>query len=117
MGELVAITPTGAALDALTADEVTVVDLAGEHVDGALAATSELDLHLGVYERFAAGGVVHTHAPMATALSLRARRAALPALPAAAAGRPRARRALPHLRHAGAGRGQRSTRSRAAPPR
>ena len=69
LGELVAITPTGAALDALTADEVTVVDLAGEHVDGALAATSELDLHLGVYERFAAGGVVHTHAPMATALS------------------------------------------------
>jgi L-fuculose-phosphate aldolase len=68
-GELVAITPTGAQLEGLTAEQVAVVDLAGEHVDGALAATSELGLHLGVYERYGAGGVVHTHAPMATALA------------------------------------------------
>ena len=68
-GDLVAITPTGAQLAELTADQVTVVDLAGEHVDGELAATSEIDLHLGVYERYGAGGVVHTHAPMATAVS------------------------------------------------
>ena len=34
-----------------------------------LAPTSELDLHLGVYRRYGAGAVVHTHAPMATALS------------------------------------------------
>jgi L-fuculose-phosphate aldolase len=68
-GDLVAITPTGAQLEELTADQVAVVDLAGEHVDGALAATSELSLHLGVYERYGAGGVVHTHAPMATALA------------------------------------------------
>ena len=38
-------------------------------VDGELAPTSELDLHLGVYRRYGAGAVVHTHAPMATALS------------------------------------------------
>ena len=68
-GELVAITPTGAVLERLTADQITVVDVAGEHVAGELAATSELDLHLGVYERYEAGAVVHTHAPMATALS------------------------------------------------
>jgi L-fuculose-phosphate aldolase len=68
-GELVAITPTGAELDGLTAEQVAVVDLDGGHVDGELAATSELDLHLGVYRRYGAGGVVHTHAPMATALS------------------------------------------------
>jgi L-fuculose-phosphate aldolase len=68
-GELVAITPTGASLKDLTAVEVTVVDTGGEHVDGDLAPTSELELHLGVYERYDAGGVVHTHAPMATALS------------------------------------------------
>jgi L-fuculose-phosphate aldolase len=65
----VAITPTGAALESLTADQVSVVDLAGGHVAGDLAPTSELDLHLGVYDRYAAGAVVHTHAPMATALS------------------------------------------------
>jgi L-fuculose-phosphate aldolase len=68
-GDLVAITPTGARLSELTAEQVTVVDLAGEHVDGSLAATSELELHLGVYERYGAGGVVHTHAPMATAVA------------------------------------------------
>ena len=68
-GDLVAITPTGAELETLAAEQVAVVDLSGGHVEGELAATSELDLHLGVYERYGAGGVVHTHAPMATALS------------------------------------------------
>lgn len=68
-GDLVAITPTGAALEELEPEQIAVVDLSGEHVDGELAATSELDLHLGVYDRYGAGGVVHTHAPVATALS------------------------------------------------
>ena len=68
--DLVAITPTGAALATLAADEVTVVGLAdGQVVDGTLAPTSELDLHLGVYRRYGAGAVVHTHSPGATALS------------------------------------------------
>jgi L-fuculose-phosphate aldolase len=67
--ELVAITPTGAALERLHADDVTVVDLDGNHVDGKLAPTSELGLHLGVYRRYDAGAVVHTHAPMGTALA------------------------------------------------
>ena len=67
--DLVAISPTGATLGDLTPEQVTVVDLAGNHVDGDLPPTSELYLHLGVYERYGAGGVVHTHAPMATALS------------------------------------------------
>lgn len=68
-GEVVAVTPTGAPLDALTANEVVVVDLAGNHIDGELAPTSELELHLGIYRRYGAGAVVHTHAPVATALS------------------------------------------------
>ena len=46
-----------------------MVDLNGHQVDGDLAPTSEIDLHLGVYRRYEAGAVVHTHAPMATALS------------------------------------------------
>jgi L-fuculose-phosphate aldolase len=65
----VAVTPTGAVLAELEPEQVTVVDLDGEVVDGELAPTSELDLHLGVYRRHDAGAVVHTHAPMATALS------------------------------------------------
>ena len=68
-GELVAVTPTGARLDAITAADVAVVDLTGEQRDGELAPTSELGLHLGIYGRYGAGAVVHTHAPFATALA------------------------------------------------
>lgn len=68
-GELVAVTPTGAILEALTAEQTVVVDLAGDPVEGELAPTSELGLHLGIYHRYGSGAVVHTHAPMATALA------------------------------------------------
>ena len=68
-GELVAVTPTGAMLEALDADAVTVVDLTGRHLAGPFEATSELGLHLGVYSRYDSGAVVHTHAPIATALA------------------------------------------------
>ena len=68
-GDLVAITPTGAVLADLEPEQVSVVDLDGEQADGDLAPTSEIELHLGVYRRYDAGAVVHTHAPMATALS------------------------------------------------
>jgi L-fuculose-phosphate aldolase len=67
--DLVAITPTGAVLADLKAADVAVIDRTGSLVEGRFAPTSELDLHLGIYERHGAGAVVHTHAPMATALS------------------------------------------------
>jgi L-fuculose-phosphate aldolase len=65
----VAITPSGADLADLLTEHVTVVDLDGRVVGGGLEPSSELGLHLGVYRRYQAGAVVHTHAPMATALS------------------------------------------------
>lgn len=65
----VAITPTGAQLATVSADDITVVGLDGTVLDGTLAPTSELDLHLGVYAAHGAGAVVHTHAPIATSLS------------------------------------------------
>jgi L-fuculose-phosphate aldolase len=68
-GDLVVVTPTGAELETLSADQVAVVDLDGDHVDGELQATSELGLHLGVYRRYDAGAVVHTHAPFATTIA------------------------------------------------
>src|SRR3954452_22682460 len=67
--DLVAVSPTGAVLESLEADDVAVIDLEGNHVAGDLEATSEVGLHLGVYRRFGSGAVVHPHAPMATALS------------------------------------------------
>jgi L-fuculose-phosphate aldolase len=67
--ELVAITPTGASLEDLDLEQIAVVDLDGRQLAGELTPSSELELHLGVYRRYGAGAVVHTHAPLATALS------------------------------------------------
>ncbi|HWJ10095.1 MAG TPA: class II aldolase/adducin family protein [Nocardioides sp.] len=71
-GDLVAVTGTGVVLGSCTADDVTVVTLDGTVVEGRLAPTSELALHLGVYDDHPpdrVGAVVHTHAPFATALA------------------------------------------------
>lgn len=69
VGDLVAITPTSAPLGALTAAQVSVVDLDGHLVHGALEPSSELGLHLGIYREHGAGAVVHTHAPACTAVA------------------------------------------------
>ena len=68
-GDLIAVTPTGAVLGDLRAEEVAVVDRGGAQRDGGLAPTSEIDLHLAVYARYDSGAVVHTHAPAATAVA------------------------------------------------
>lgn len=77
---LVAVTGTGVVLADCRADDVTVVDATGEHVDGRLAPTSELGLHLGIYARTQAQAVVHTHAPFSTAVACVAGMDALPVL-------------------------------------
>jgi L-fuculose-phosphate aldolase len=69
-GEVVAVTPTGAKLGDLEPGQIAVVDLDGNQLDGHLAPTSELTLHLGIHAERGDGAVVHTHAPIATALSL-----------------------------------------------
>jgi L-fuculose-phosphate aldolase len=68
-GDHVAVTATGVVLAQAAPDQVTVVDLAGKVVAGELQPTSELRMHLGIYRRYRAGAVVHTHSPQATALS------------------------------------------------
>jgi L-fuculose-phosphate aldolase len=68
-GDPIAVTPTGAVLSEITAEQVTVVDRDGSVVGDGLEPTSELGLHLGIYSHHDAGAVVHTHAPVATALS------------------------------------------------
>ena len=67
-GELIAITASGVRFADITVDQVTVTDLDGTVVEGQFAPTSELQLHLDVYRRLHTGAVVHTHAPMSTAL-------------------------------------------------
>jgi L-fuculose-phosphate aldolase len=66
---LVGVTASGVVLGGCRAEDVTVVSLTGEVVDGDLAPTSELSLHLGIYADSDAGAVVHTHAPFSTALA------------------------------------------------
>lgn len=68
-GERVAVTPTGAVLADVDPDDVAVVDLDGNLVEGPLEPTSELDLHLAVHRRYEPGAIVHTHQPVATAVS------------------------------------------------
>ncbi|MDQ4008638.1 MAG: class II aldolase/adducin family protein [Actinomycetota bacterium] len=64
-----AVTATGAVLAEADVDAVSVVDRSGRVVAGDLAPTSEVDLHLRVHDRHRPGAVVHTHAPVATALA------------------------------------------------
>jgi L-fuculose-phosphate aldolase len=68
-GELVAVTATGVVLGKCRAEDVTVVSTAGAVLEGALAPTSEVELHLGVYADSDAAAVVHTHAPWSTAVA------------------------------------------------
>jgi L-fuculose-phosphate aldolase len=69
-GDQVLMTATGCVFEKAEPEHVTVVGLDGELLDDGLAPSSEVELHLGVYRRMDhAGAVVHTHSPMATALS------------------------------------------------
>lgn len=68
-GTIVAVTATGVRLAGCTAEDVTLVDLDGDVVEGRLKPTSELDLHLAAYRAGTNRAVVHTHAPFATAVA------------------------------------------------
>jgi L-fuculose-phosphate aldolase len=68
-GDHVVVTPTGGVFGRMGADDMAVVTREGELVEGERGPTSELALHLLLYDRNDAGAVVHTHAPYATALS------------------------------------------------
>lgn len=63
-----AITPSGRGYDNLTPDDITIVDAAGQTLDGALIPSSELPLHLAIYKALPeANAVVHTHSIYASA--------------------------------------------------
>ncbi|MEO3873878.1 class II aldolase/adducin family protein [Nonomuraea sp. B12E4] len=68
-GDLVAVTPSGAALDRLTPDMCPIVDVAGHLVEGDLQPSSETPMHLAVYETTAAQAIVHTHSVFGTVVA------------------------------------------------
>lgn len=64
---LVVIKPSGVSYHKLAIDNMVVVDLEGNIVEGALNPSSDTVTHLELYKNFATiGGVVHTHSPAAT---------------------------------------------------
>ena len=65
---LVVIKPSGVSYDEMTADDMVVVDMDGNVVDGSLRPSSDTPTHLAIYRNFpSVGGVVHTHSTYATA--------------------------------------------------
>jgi L-fuculose-phosphate aldolase len=71
LGDQVLLTPSGVNKGMLEEDQVITVDLEGRLLAGTGRPTSELRMHLLVYElRPEAGAVVHAHLPYATACTL-----------------------------------------------
>ena len=64
---LVVIKPSGVAYAELKLEDMVVVDLDGNIVEGDLRPSSDTATHLALYKAFSEiGGVVHTHSPWAT---------------------------------------------------
>lgn len=62
-----AIKPSGVDYDKLTADDMVLVDLKGNKVEGRYNPSSDTATHLELYKAFPQiGGVVHTHSSYAT---------------------------------------------------
>jgi len=67
---LIAIKPSGVYYEHLTPDDIVIVDLQGNVVEGRLNPSVDTATHLYVYrERPDVGGMVHTHSPYATAFA------------------------------------------------
>ena len=64
---LFVIKPSGVSYDKLTPDQLVVMDLHGNKVEGDLNPSSDTDTHAELYRRFPKlGGIVHTHSRWAT---------------------------------------------------
>ncbi len=64
---IVAIKPSGVAYDALKADDIVLVDLEGQVVEGWLNPSSDTATHAEIYKAFPdVGGVAHAHSVYAT---------------------------------------------------
>lgn len=64
---LVVIKPSGVPYERLTVEDLVVVDLEGNVVEGELRPSSDTPTHLALYRSLPEiGGVVHTHSPWAT---------------------------------------------------
>ena len=63
---LFVIKPSGVPYETMTADDMVVMDLKGNKVEGRLNPSSDTPTHMALYNAFPEiGGVVHTHSPWA----------------------------------------------------
>ena len=64
---LFVIKPSGVDYDIMTPDDMVVMDLEGNRVEGKYKPSSDTPTHLELYKRYEEiGGIVHTHSPEAT---------------------------------------------------
>jgi L-fuculose-phosphate aldolase len=64
------VTPTGVSKALVKAEDMVVVDLHGRLLAGSRQVTSEMSMHLAIYQhRQDVGAVVHSHPPIATAFA------------------------------------------------
>ncbi len=67
---VIAIKPSGVSYNQMKAEDIVIVDLDGNVVDGKLKPSSDLATHVEIYKRFPTiGGITHTHSTYATAWS------------------------------------------------
>lgn len=67
---LVVIKPSGVEYDGMSVQDMVVVDLAGQRVEGKWKPSSDTETHLALYKAFPAlGGIVHTHSKWATSFA------------------------------------------------
>jgi len=65
---LIAIKPSGVEYEEMTAEDMVIVDLEGNRVEGRYKPSSDTPTHIELYKRYEEiGGIVHTHSPEATA--------------------------------------------------
>lgn len=63
----IVIKPSGVSYDQMTPDQMSVVDLSGQVVDGLQSPSSDTPTHLELYRRYPhIGSIVHTHSKWAT---------------------------------------------------
>ncbi|GAB3526024.1 L-ribulose-5-phosphate 4-epimerase [Photobacterium alginatilyticum] len=64
---IIAIKPSGVEYDVMKADDIVIVDLDGNVIEGTLNPSSDTATHIELYKAFGSiGGIVHTHSRNAT---------------------------------------------------
>lgn len=61
------IKPSGVSYDGMTEEDMVVMDLEGNKIEGKWNPSSDTKTHIEIYKKFKdVGGIVHTHSPYAT---------------------------------------------------